>query len=41
VIGPKGTLVAADAKLVEDRFQQKLVAFSSFPSAFGYGAKDF
>jgi hypothetical protein len=27
VIGPKGTLVAADAKLVEDRFQQKLTAF--------------
>jgi hypothetical protein len=29
VIGPKGTLVAADAKLVEDRFQQKLVALEA------------
>ena len=31
VIGPKGTLVAADAKQVEDRFQQRLVEFEGTP----------
>jgi hypothetical protein len=32
VIGPKSTLVAADAKLVEERFEQKLTGFEGVPA---------